>query len=284
MTEGEKAWFEDRFIISPAAICCDHELTSMELRILLGLLSFRSSSTTNTVWPKRETLRQRTGYSLNAVSRSISRLVDKGWLSRSQHRGPNTYEVHVPDRLRQQETVADPETVAYSETVADPATVSDPATVADPATETVADPATPKEIIEETRSLKTVFLTKNIKSDDQRERDIKTVFAHWKTVNDKDYKHRLTGKRRGKINARLEDGYTPAELMRAIDGNAASDWHRGKNPQGVRYNELEFILRDTAKVDFFIEIANGKRQRDRELADFLAGEDVIEGECSHVDI
>ena len=48
--------------------------------------------------------------------------------------------------------------------------------------------------------------------------------------------------------------YTVEQLKEAIDGCLLSPWHRGQNPNGVVYEDLELICRDATKVDQFIEI------------------------------
>lgn len=54
--------------------------------------------------------------------------------------------------------------------------------------------------------------------------------------------------RRGKIKARLREGYGVEELLQAIDGCYGDEWHaeRGKD-------ELEYILRNQSKVEDFLD-------------------------------
>ena len=122
------------FAIAPAEMFQDHRLTLIETRILGILFTFRDKNT-NVCYPHRSVIAERAGYSENAVSRGIKGLRDKGWMEVQQRRGSNVYRVIVPDL----------------DTVAEPATVSDPATVAEPATDTVAEPATPKQTTEQTK-------------------------------------------------------------------------------------------------------------------------------------
>jgi hypothetical protein len=79
------------------------------------------------------------------------------------------------------------------------------------------------------------------------------------------------------IRRRLRDGYTPDQLVRAIEGNLASPWHQGENDRGRRYDTLELVLR-ADKVDSFIAMAGPsaeerneaeRRQRIERLEDRL---------------
>ena len=61
-------------------------------------------------------------------------------------------------------------------------------------------------------------------------------------------------KERRKIRDRLKQGYSVEELCDAIDGNHVSPFHCGENDRGNEYHSLELIMRDSSKVDQFIEI------------------------------
>jgi len=137
---GGAAVSDERFILAPAAVILDRRLTLIETRVLLALLSFRASRTDNTVWPHRDKLMARCGYNAANVSRAITGLVEKGWLSRRQHRGPNTYEIHTPETVAGSEAVSDPETVAETETVS-----GSEGNRIRSGQETVSDPDTPEE-------------------------------------------------------------------------------------------------------------------------------------------
>jgi hypothetical protein len=69
----------------------------------------------------------------------------------------------------------------------------------------------------------------------------------------------LTDGRKAKIQARLRAGYTVEQLQRAIDGCAASPFHRGLDDHGNRtgavYDDIELICRDDTKLERFIAIA-----------------------------
>jgi hypothetical protein len=87
------------------------------------------------------------------------------------------------------------------------------------------------------------------------------VFAHWQGVLDhKDAK--LTPKRLKAIRARLYDGYTEDQLLRAIDGCKASAFHMGANDRERRYDDLTLICRDGEHVEQFIGYLrdNGERK------------------------
>ncbi len=62
-------------------------------------------------------------------------------------------------------------------------------------------------------------------------------------------------KERKLVADRMREGYSPADLCRAIDGNHRSPFHNGENDRGQAYHELELILRDSGHVAKFIELA-----------------------------
>lgn len=76
------------------------------------------------------------------------------------------------------------------------------------------------------------------------------MFEHWKTVMGHQ-RSTFDKKRRAAVEARLRDGYTPADLMAAVDGCALTPHNMGKNDRGERYDDLELICRDAAHVDRF---------------------------------
>lgn len=80
---------------------------------------------------------------------------------------------------------------------------------------------------------------------------VQQVFSHWQqTMNHK--RSVLDSKREKLIKARLKDGYSVSDLCNAITGCSNSPFHMGVNEQGVRYDGLDLILRDAAKVDSFL--------------------------------
>lgn len=73
------------------------------------------------------------------------------------------------------------------------------------------------------------------------------VFAHWQRATGKTRAH-LDSKRRT-IVARMLKTYTPEQVTRAIDGYAASPWHRGENDRGRAFLGLDLMLRDAEHVE-----------------------------------
>jgi len=98
---------------------------------------------------------------------------------------------------------------------------------------------------------------------------IRAVFAHWKTLHPQS--HPLVHgdlKEWQKIRDRLRDGYSVAQLCRAIDGMHKSEWHQGKNDRGKKYISLELAMRDAKHVEQFLEVMAGeeaKATRERTL-------------------
>ena len=71
------------------------------------------------------------------------------------------------------------------------------------------------------------------------------VFGYWRTVTGQPKASLLDGRRR-LIQARMKDGFSVAQLKRAIDGAAASEFHAGK------YDWLETIFANGARVEQMI--------------------------------
>jgi uncharacterized phage protein (TIGR02220 family) len=74
------------------------------------------------------------------------------------------------------------------------------------------------------------------------EGSVLAVAAYWKQVTKRDNRTELSAKRLSLIRARLRSGRTVEELHKAVDACAASAWHNGENPNGVRYNDCEHIF------------------------------------------
>lgn len=93
----------NRFTILPNEAYYDDELTPAEFRMLAVIYSFRDKNA-NTVWPSLESIAERAGYSdVTQVSRMTTKLANKGWLTKNKRkriRGPNVYELTVPDRIQ----------------------------------------------------------------------------------------------------------------------------------------------------------------------------------------
>lgn len=77
------------------------------------------------------------------------------------------------------------------------------------------------------------------------------IFDHWRKVMGKGDGAKLTAGRRKAILGRLGDGYKIHDLLRAIDGCKASEFHQGKNDTGTVYDDLTLICRSGEKVEFF---------------------------------
>jgi hypothetical protein len=84
---------------------------------------------------------------------------------------------------------------------------------------------------------------------------VREVFAYWQyRLNHQQAK--LTPEREKKIRARLKQGYTVAQIKRAIDGCASSPFHQGANESGAVYSDLTLICRDGGKLESFIARAD----------------------------
>lgn len=84
--------------------------------------------------------------------------------------------------------------------------------------------------------------------------DVRAVFVYWQQVMGH-ARAQLDEKREKAIKARLKNGYSVADLCRAVDGCAKSPHHMGQNESRTIYDDIELICRDGPKVDGFIKKA-----------------------------
>lgn len=85
-----------------------------------------------------------------------------------------------------------------------------------------------------------------------QQEQVEIVIEHYQ---DRHPKAKPGSAERKKIQARLSEGFTVEDLTKAIDGCHLSPWHSGENEQGKKYQSLELIVRDSAKVNEFMSIA-----------------------------
>lgn len=133
---------DSQFAVVPLEVVQDRRLTLEQTRVLVALFSFRNK-VTNTVWPSRAAIAERTGMHPSNISSATTALVNLGWLKKEGtggHSKSTRYTLCVPDLVK-------PTTVAQQATVAESATVAHSATqtVAHSATPPLADSATRKE-------------------------------------------------------------------------------------------------------------------------------------------
>lgn len=82
---------------------------------------------------------------------------------------------------------------------------------------------------------------------------IADVFDYWKVVMGKNNASILTKARAKNIRARLDEGYTPEQIKQAIYGCSITPFNMGQNENNKRYNDIELICRDGAKLEGFAD-------------------------------
>jgi hypothetical protein len=82
------------------------------------------------------------------------------------------------------------------------------------------------------------------------------VFDYWRSVMGH-ATAKFTDDRRLKVAARLREGYSVADLHRAIDGCKACPHNQGENDRGTVFDGLDLICRNGAKVEHFMAQAKG---------------------------
>lgn len=87
------------------------------------------------------------------------------------------------------------------------------------------------------------------------------VFAHWVFMMEKNAKRCALGPTRRRAIQKALALYDEETLLLAIEGCAASAFHRGENDRDKPFDDLELILRDEAHIERFAE--DGERLRHR---------------------
>lgn len=87
------------------------------------------------------------------------------------------------------------------------------------------------------------------------------VFDHWVFMLGKNPHRVALGPKRRRAIERALALYDVETLLLAVEGCAASPFHRGENDRDTEYTDLELILRDESHIERFVE--TGERLRDR---------------------
>ena len=98
---------------------------------------------------------------------------------------------------------------------------------------------------------KYVELPLNEKNTPKIKPQIEDIFNYWCLVMNH-HKANLDSKRHRVIKQRLDDGYSVEDLKAAIRGCKKTPHNMGQNDQGMIYDSLGLILRDSDHVDRFI--------------------------------
>jgi hypothetical protein len=83
---------------------------------------------------------------------------------------------------------------------------------------------------------------------------IEQVFEYWKLVMEKADRAILSPERRELIGAAIHD-YGLDNVLEAIRGCSLSSFHMGGNKQKKRYDSLDLILRNSDKIEGFLQVA-----------------------------
>lgn len=83
--------------------------------------------------------------------------------------------------------------------------------------------------------------------------EVRKVFEHWREKLD--HKGAKLDAARETAIRRALKSHGLTVVLAAIDGCAASDWHRGSNPSGKKYDALGLILRNAEKIETFAAMA-----------------------------
>ena len=82
--------------------------------------------------------------------------------------------------------------------------------------------------------------------------NVETVFNAWVQIMNKSSQVILDTKRGNAIEARLEDGYSPEQIIQAIHGCRSIPHNMGFNDRNTQYNDIELICRNIPNLDRFM--------------------------------
>jgi hypothetical protein len=117
-----------------------------------------------------------------------------------------------------------------------------------------AGPARPAARVGTTRDAEdAIYQTRVQKAQSDLASAIQEVYEHWRQATGK-ARARLSPDRAQKIRARLaSDGFSVADLKRAVDGALSSPYHCGENETGTTYLDIRTIFRNCEVVEGHIE-------------------------------
>lgn len=88
---------------------------------------------------------------------------------------------------------------------------------------------------------------------------VDVVLAHWASTLFAPHRQpKVTPPRRRRVEARLAEGFTAADLCKAVDGAQRDDFLMGRHPKSAErggYRDVETVLRDAAQVERLIGLA-----------------------------
>jgi hypothetical protein len=96
------------------------------------------------------------------------------------------------------------------------------------------------------------------------EADVERVLTHWSATlyAQAPRKPMFSPERRKRIAKRLAEGFSAADLCKAVDGATLDDWLMGRKEGSPGYRDVKQVLRDAAQVERLIELAEQAKQRE----------------------
>jgi hypothetical protein len=90
----------------------------------------------------------------------------------------------------------------------------------------------------------------SVVSETGERKEVIELFEFWlSSTSRKPSSFKLTSKRKACLQARLRDGYTVAEVKKAIQNVAHSPFHQGQNDHKTRYDDITLICRSGDKLE-----------------------------------
>lgn len=200
-------------------------------------------------WPGQEGIAEKCSITPRTLRRHLSWLEAEGFIARRKRRGQageyqsDSYQLDITDQ-RSHLTNGQPRPAVTggrhqrSHLTARPAVTPDRLTVSKPLT--------------------------TIEPSIEYSSEIQEIFEYWKTKTGRNGRTTLTRNRRDAVKTRLKE-YSKDDILRAIDGCAASDFHMGRDSKnGFReYSDLTLICRNGEKLEAFRDAATQAKSHPR---------------------
>ena len=108
------------------------------------------------------------------------------------------------------------------------------------------------------QSADSIPLSPTVENNGREQRAVEVVFNAWIASTKRTAATVLDKKRRALITAALKL-YPLEDVLDAVRGWENSPHHRGENPTGMVYNDLDLLLRGSANIERFRDLARGPR-------------------------
>ena len=228
-------------------------LCGIEKSILLRMADFAADDGSS-VYPGISRLERDTGFSETTIKKFIKILIEKKILIKikehnSETHSPNVYRIDVDVLQNLKNHGANDSEINPPQSCGDGGVgrvATHPGARADGGGGAPGDP---------NPSVKTIINPSlNPSCRVRPKKPVDEIFEYWQKTRNHP-KSKLDDKRKKYILKAFQLGYSPTELMKAVDGVNATPHNRGENERGEVYDDFHVIFRDSAQIERFIRNA-----------------------------